>query len=251
MQLRWPWRRSFPSRDDARPVWRRWYLPVIALLVLWATVATLQNVAMRATINHLIEMYSASSTSVAGESQAGEEPPAAAPANQEPAKTATGGSNETSTAASGTTAEATTETAASAEPSPVLASMTRPCSGSVTGQFGWSFSRTHQDWRYHPGVDITVPSGTTVRAAFAGTVEYAKVTPESGFAVIIDHGGGVRTVYSELGSVLVREGAAVAAGDPIGVVGDPGVDEAADGPHLHFELWVDGILKDPAPYLGQ
>ncbi len=250
MQLRWPWRRGVQSRGETR--WRRWYLPVIALLVLWAMVATLENVAMRATINHLIEVYSASSTSAAGESKTNNEQPAAAPVNQEPANATTGGGNETNTAAGGTTAEQSTpQEAAPAEQRPVLASMTRPCSGSITGQFGWAFSRTHQDWRYHPGVDITVPSGTTVLAAFAGTVEYAKVTPESGFAVIIDHGGGVRTVYSELGSVLVREGAQVAAGDPVGVVGDPGVDEAADGPHLHFELWVDGLVKDPAPYLGQ
>ena len=96
---------------------------------------------------------------------------------------------------------------------------------------------------YHDGVDITAPKGTMVRAAAAGTVTFAgKEKDQFGNLVVLDHGDGWFTAYGFLSRVTVKEGAKVAAGERVGLVGDTGL---AKGSELHFEVRRGGKPVDP------
>ncbi|WP_159978798.1 MULTISPECIES: LysM peptidoglycan-binding domain-containing M23 family metallopeptidase [unclassified Novosphingobium] len=96
---------------------------------------------------------------------------------------------------------------------------------------------------YHDGVDITAPKGAMVRAAAAGTVTFAgKEKSQFGNLVVLDHGDGWFTAYGFLSRVTVKEGAKVAAGERVGLVGDTGL---AKGSELHFEVRQDGKPVDP------
>jgi murein DD-endopeptidase MepM/ murein hydrolase activator NlpD len=96
---------------------------------------------------------------------------------------------------------------------------------------------------YHDGVDITAPKGTMVRAAAAGTVTFAgQEKDQFGNLVVLDHGGGWFTAYGFLSRVTVKEGARVALGERVGLVGDTGL---AKGDELHFEVRQDGKPVDP------
>ncbi|HXF00541.1 MAG TPA: peptidoglycan DD-metalloendopeptidase family protein [Solirubrobacterales bacterium] len=98
----------------------------------------------------------------------------------------------------------------------------------------------------HPGIDIAVPSGTPIRAAAAGTVAIAG--PESGYGnyTCIDHGGGVSTCYAHQMSISVSVGEHVSQGQVIGISDCTGL---CFGPHLHFEVRVNGSPVDPMGYL--
>ena len=98
----------------------------------------------------------------------------------------------------------------------------------------------------HPGIDIAVPSGTPIRAAAAGTVAIAG--PESGYGnyTCIDHGGGVSTCYAHQLSISVSVGEHVSQGQVIGISDCTGL---CFGPHLHFEVRVNGSPVDPMGYL--
>jgi murein DD-endopeptidase MepM/ murein hydrolase activator NlpD len=99
----------------------------------------------------------------------------------------------------------------------------------------------------HSGVDIAAPSGTPIRAAAAGTVIVAtKADTGYGWRIVVDHGGGVTTLYAHLSAFSVDPGARVARGQVIGAVGQTGL---ATGPHLHFEVRVNGAPNDPIQYL--
>lgn len=96
---------------------------------------------------------------------------------------------------------------------------------------------------YHDGIDITAPKGTMVRAAGAGTVKFAGNEKEQfGNLVVLDHGDGWFTAYGFLSRVTVKQGARVAAGERIGLVGSTGL---AKGDELHFEVRQDGKPMDP------
>lgn len=96
---------------------------------------------------------------------------------------------------------------------------------------------------YHDGVDITAPKGTMVRAAAAGTVTFAgQEKDQFGNLVVLDHGDGWFTAYGFLSRVTVKEGARVALGERVGLVGDTGL---AKGDELHFEVRQDGKPVDP------
>lgn len=96
---------------------------------------------------------------------------------------------------------------------------------------------------YHDGIDITAAKGTTVRAAAAGTVKFAgKEKEQFGNLVVLDHGDGWFTAYGFLSRVTVKEGAKVAAGERVGLVGNSGL---AKGSELHFEVRRDGKPRDP------
>jgi len=98
--------------------------------------------------------------------------------------------------------------------------------------------------RFHPGLDMPAPTGTTVFAARSGRVTWAGWRPGGyGNLVSIAHGGGVRSMYGHLSAVLVRDGQAVRTGTVIGRVGSTGL---ATGPHLHFEVRLRGAALDPA-----
>jgi murein DD-endopeptidase MepM/ murein hydrolase activator NlpD len=115
-----------------------------------------------------------------------------------------------------------------------------PVSGPVTSPFGWRWGRLHE------GIDIAVPSGTPVHASAAGTVIYASWMEGYGNFVIIDHGGGIATAYGHNTSVAVAVGQSVAQGQVIAYSGSTG---HSTGPHVHFEVRVNGAAVDPLGYL--
>jgi murein DD-endopeptidase MepM/ murein hydrolase activator NlpD len=115
-----------------------------------------------------------------------------------------------------------------------------PVSGSVTSGFGMRWGRMHE------GIDIAVPAGTPVHAAAAGRIAYAGWMSGYGNLVVVDHGGGLSTAYGHNTSVTVSVGQDVAAGEEIAVSGSTG---HSTGPHVHFEVRVNGAPVDPLGYL--
>ncbi|MEJ2503190.1 MAG: M23 family metallopeptidase [Gemmatimonadota bacterium] len=99
----------------------------------------------------------------------------------------------------------------------------------------------------HRGVDIAVPTGTPVRAMAPGRVAYAGTMSGYGRVVIVDHGGGTRTIYAHLSEVRVASGQELEGRAVIGLSGSSG---RATAPHLHFEVLRRGRAEDPVPLLG-
>jgi murein DD-endopeptidase MepM/ murein hydrolase activator NlpD len=97
--------------------------------------------------------------------------------------------------------------------------------------------------RFHAGIDLLAPSGTTVLAAAPGRVTWAHARAGGlGLLVVVAHPGGVRTLYAHLETIAVHVGEWVAGGTELGLVGATG---DATGPHLHFEVRVQGAAVDP------
>ncbi|MDQ7800882.1 MAG: peptidoglycan DD-metalloendopeptidase family protein [Armatimonadota bacterium] len=117
-----------------------------------------------------------------------------------------------------------------------------PARGAITSGFGLRRHPLFGIVRPHHGVDIAAPWGTPVRAAGGGTVVYAGWFGGYGKLVVVDHGGGVATLYGHLSSILVSLGQRVGEGDLVGRVGSTGY---STGPHLHFEIRVNGRPVDP------
>jgi murein DD-endopeptidase MepM/ murein hydrolase activator NlpD len=115
-----------------------------------------------------------------------------------------------------------------------------PVSGPVVSGFGMRWGRMHE------GVDIICASGTPVRAAAAGTVIYAGWLGGYGNLVVVDHGGGLSTAYAHNSSFAASVGQSVAAGEVISYAGSTG---DSSGPHVHFEVRVNGTAVDPLGYL--
>lgn len=104
-----------------------------------------------------------------------------------------------------------------------------------------------QRWgRLHAGVDMSLPEGTPYHAAKAGVVKLARWYGGYGNAVVVDHGGGIETVYGHASKLLVREGQRVEAGQVLGLIGNTGY---SFGAHLHFEIHINGRPTDPVAYL--
>ncbi len=115
-----------------------------------------------------------------------------------------------------------------------------PASGTVTSGFGYRWGRLHA------GIDIGSGTGSPIRAAKDGTVIFAGTQGGYGNVVIIDHGGGLTTLYAHQSRIATNDGADVNAGDLIGYVGSTG---HSTGPHLHFETRVSGSPQNPLRYL--
>jgi murein DD-endopeptidase MepM/ murein hydrolase activator NlpD len=98
----------------------------------------------------------------------------------------------------------------------------------------------------HPGIDLHASYGDPIHACRAGTIVSAGWMGGYGNATVIDHGGGMATLYGHQSQIVVSEGQHVNAGDVIGYVGSTGF---STGPHLHFEVRINGNTVDPAPYL--
>jgi murein DD-endopeptidase MepM/ murein hydrolase activator NlpD len=115
-----------------------------------------------------------------------------------------------------------------------------PVNGPVTSPFGWRWGRMHE------GLDIGVGYGTPIHAAAGGTTIYAGWESGYGNFVVIDHGGGMATAYGHQSAIAVHVGEPVAQGQVIGYVGCTG---HCFGPHLHFEVRINGQAVDPLGYL--
>lgn len=116
----------------------------------------------------------------------------------------------------------------------------RPYGGVFTSPFGYRWGRLHA------GVDLAGPWGSTIVAATDGCIEYAG--PEDGYGEVmkIRDWDGTETVYGHMSS-FIRTSGCVSAGDPIARIGAGG---DATGPHLHFEVRINGVPVDPVPFLA-
>lgn len=112
----------------------------------------------------------------------------------------------------------------------------------VTSLFGMRADPIRGDDRDHQGIDLKAEKGQLVQAAAAGTVIRAGPAGGYGLHVEIEHSGGWVTTYSHLSTILVTEGAHVPTHGPVGLAGSTG---HSTGPHLHFEVWRDGLVVDP------
>ena len=117
----------------------------------------------------------------------------------------------------------------------------------VTSEFGNRRDPFTGERRGHTGMDLAVPTGTSVRAALPGTVTVSTYNQGGyGYYVMIDHGNGLSTLYGHNSQLLARVGQTVEAGDVIALSGSTG---RSTGPHLHFEVRINGERTNPRSYL--
>lgn len=118
-----------------------------------------------------------------------------------------------------------------------------------SGTFGYPISGyVSQGYHeYHIGLDIAAPKGTPVKAADSGYVAIA-ARQDSGYGlyVVIDHGNGFQTLYAHFSAITVKVGQSVTKGQQIGLCGSTG---KSTGPHVHFEIKLNGVRRNPAAYL--
>ena len=113
--------------------------------------------------------------------------------------------------------------------------------------YGWRMHPIFKENRFHAGEDVGAPSGTSILAADGGTVATATFSSSYGNYVMINHGSGRVTLYAHMSSMAVSVGQSVTKGQVIGYVGSTGW---STGPHLHFEVRVNGATTDPKQYFG-
>lgn len=121
-----------------------------------------------------------------------------------------------------------------------------PVRGRITSNFGWRYHPILRQKKYHNGLDIAVPTNTQVRAADDGVVVVSGWEGGYGNYVAIDHGNGISTGYGHNHRLLVSKGERVTKGQVIALSDSTGL---STGPHVHFEVRVNGAPANPIPYL--
>jgi len=121
-----------------------------------------------------------------------------------------------------------------------------PTRGWVTSDFGTRLDPYSAERRMHEGLDIATPHGQPVKTPSDGVVVFNGVEGGYGKVVVIDHGYGVKTRYGHLSEVFVRLGDRVSRGDKVAAVGNTG---KSTGPHLHYEVRVNGIPENPRKFI--
>lgn len=125
-----------------------------------------------------------------------------------------------------------------------------PTRGWVTSTFGdfrsFRLRAGGHSGRWHEGIDIAAPNGTPIMASGDGLVTYAGYRSGYGNMLVLDHGNGISTVYAHCSAVFVEEGRRVGRGMIIASVGNTG---RSTGPHLHYEVHVDGVPVNPMNYI--
>lgn len=127
-------------------------------------------------------------------------------------------------------------------------SLSMPVSGRISSYFG---SRRHPKSgksRFHAGIDISAKRGTPIKAAASGRVSQTGWSRGYGMIVVVDHGGGLQTVYAHCSKILVKKGDGVSAGETIAKVGNTGI---TTGTHLHFEVRRNGDVRNPMKFLSR
>lgn len=125
--------------------------------------------------------------------------------------------------------------------------MVRPAEGRISSEFGPRVHPVTGKHRPHNGIDVAGPVGAPIRAAAAGTVSFAGVRGGYGNLIIVDHGDGRETYYAHNSANDVSVGQQVSAGQHIGKVGATG---QVTGPHLHFEVRVNGTPEQPRDHVS-
>jgi murein DD-endopeptidase MepM/ murein hydrolase activator NlpD len=122
-----------------------------------------------------------------------------------------------------------------------------PLRGVVSSGFGVRISPFNKRTVFHRGLDIMAPAGLEVRASGSGKVIRLGYDPDFGNVIRVDHGYGYKTIYAHLSEILVKPGEIVDKGQILGRVGSTG---KSTGPHLHFEIRVNGVPINPIRYLS-
>ena len=126
--------------------------------------------------------------------------------------------------------------------------MTWPAPGiyRITSPFGYRIHPILNTKKLHTGIDIGVPQGTKIVAAQSGTIIYSDWYGGYGMVIMIDHGGGIVTLYGHNSKLIAKVGQKVDKGDAVSLSGTTGL---STGPHLHFEVRVNGQYVDPLTYV--
>ena len=117
----------------------------------------------------------------------------------------------------------------------------------MTSDYGWRIHPIYGTQRLHNGMDFGASTGTPIMAAYDGEGVVSTYSSSAGNYIMINHGGGLSTVYMHCSKLIAKVGDTVKKGDVIGLVGSTG---NSTGPHLHFSVRVNGEYVDPAPYIG-
>lgn len=121
-----------------------------------------------------------------------------------------------------------------------------PVQGWVTSDFGSRISPLSGMPKFHEGVDIAAPYGSVIYAPADGKISFAGSKGGYGNALVLDHGYGVSTMYAHTSAFYVKEGDKVKRGQMLAAVGSTG---SSTGPHLHYEVHVDGVPTDPMKFV--
>ena len=122
----------------------------------------------------------------------------------------------------------------------------RPVDGWITSKFGYRISPFTGRRDFHSGLDIANKSGTKLVATANGKISYAGQKTYIGNLILIDHGFGMVTKYGHLKKILVKQGQKVKRGDVIGLIGNSG---QSTGPHVHYEVSINGTPVNPLKYI--
>jgi len=136
---------------------------------------------------------------------------------------------------------------------PAKQSFIMPVNGDISFEYAMDrlvYSKTLEQWRVHPGIDIAADRGTPVKAVADGVISDVRNDKFYGISVVIDHGDGLKTLYRNLASdEIVAVNQKVKQGEIIGSIGNTAMDESSEQPHLHFEVLVNDKNADPTDYL--
>ena len=117
----------------------------------------------------------------------------------------------------------------------------------VSSNFGFRQHPVLKSRKHHGGIDLAAPDGAPIRAVAQGTVIFADPYKSYGRLIVIRHSGGMTTHYGHCETIRVRPGQRVKPGEIIGAVGHTG---RVTGPHLHFEVRLEGIAQDPQRFIS-
>lgn len=123
-----------------------------------------------------------------------------------------------------------------------------PADGRISSPFGYRNDPIYSIEKKHEGIDIAAPHGADIRASANGKVIFSGTNGNYGKCIILNHNNGITTLYAHASSLLVKEGQTVKKGDIIAKVGSTG---KSTGPHLHFEVRINGKPDDPTKYLDK
>ncbi len=129
---------------------------------------------------------------------------------------------------------------------PEIGNIIWPVKGPIVSKFGMRIHPIYNQWLFHSGADIDAPTGTPIKAVADGIVIYAGWLGSYGIVVFLQHGGNITTVYAHMQYFIVEVNQYVKQGDIIGYVDNTGL---STGPHLHFEIRIDGKPVDPEKWL--
>ena len=122
----------------------------------------------------------------------------------------------------------------------------RPVDGVITCEFGPRINPVTFEAGFHNGIDYAGNTGEAIRATKSGVVEYSGWIEGYGYTIILNHGDGIKSLYAHSSQLIVSVGNSVQQGETVALIGSTGM---STGPHLHFEIRVNGQPVDPFGYI--